>query len=337
LPSGASFTDHGNGTGTFSWIPEKGQAGLYDVTFIASDGDLEDSCIVEITVNEEENLPPEAQDDYAEVEEDSFNNVVDVLSNDSDPNNDSLIIISVTDPLYGTIFNHDSHITYNPDSDYCGDDEFSYTVHDGHGGTDTAMVFIKINCVNDPPKTPGKPSGPTQGKAGVQLTYYAVTTDPDNDDLSYLFDWGDGTTSGWTEPVPMGTNASAFHKWSEGTYYIKVKADDGHGLQTGWSEHLSITIPRSRESRVKESKSTSARHQFFSDKSALTSQPQSLNTDRFGFNLNTNPFFNCFKDGKTIWIFFRLVLRIIHGDYNGMELDDVLRYEGWINEKLNWR
>jgi plastocyanin len=51
LPSGAGFTDHGNGTGTFNWTPIPGQKGSYDVTFRASDGLLLDTEIVTITVN----------------------------------------------------------------------------------------------------------------------------------------------------------------------------------------------------------------------------------------------------------------------------------------------
>ena len=43
LPAGASFTDRGDGTGLFSWTPAEGQAGVYAVTFKATDGALQDS------------------------------------------------------------------------------------------------------------------------------------------------------------------------------------------------------------------------------------------------------------------------------------------------------
>jgi hypothetical protein len=38
LPSGSSFTDHGNNTGTFSWMPVAGQAGTHTVSFSGTDG-----------------------------------------------------------------------------------------------------------------------------------------------------------------------------------------------------------------------------------------------------------------------------------------------------------
>ena len=50
LPALATFTDQGNGTGIFDWTPAVGQAGRYEITFRASDGMLEDSQRVVITI-----------------------------------------------------------------------------------------------------------------------------------------------------------------------------------------------------------------------------------------------------------------------------------------------
>ena len=43
LPARASFTDRGDGTGIFDSTPAVGQAGTYPITFVASDGALQDS------------------------------------------------------------------------------------------------------------------------------------------------------------------------------------------------------------------------------------------------------------------------------------------------------
>lgn len=51
LPGGAVFVDSLNGAGSFSWTPSFGQEGVYNVTFIASDGFLADSEVVTITVD----------------------------------------------------------------------------------------------------------------------------------------------------------------------------------------------------------------------------------------------------------------------------------------------
>ncbi len=50
LPPGASFTDHGDGQGTFWFVPNSSQVGSIEVTFVASDGILADSETVQITV-----------------------------------------------------------------------------------------------------------------------------------------------------------------------------------------------------------------------------------------------------------------------------------------------
>ncbi|MBI3618316.1 MAG: hypothetical protein HY210_08935 [Candidatus Omnitrophica bacterium] len=49
---GASFTDNGNGTGTFSWTPDFAQSGFYPVVFQVSDGPLVAEQTVTVTVND---------------------------------------------------------------------------------------------------------------------------------------------------------------------------------------------------------------------------------------------------------------------------------------------
>jgi PKD repeat protein len=271
LPSGADFTDNGDGTGTFSWTPGHTQEGEYDVTFIASDGDLEDDCVVHIEVFDAGPVPPNAVDDYYEVDEDSEDNVLDVLENDYDLNGDDITIIDVTDPKNGTLINHGDYITYNPFADHFGEDDFEYTISDGDL-TDTAKVDIKIIGINDPPETPDAPEGPSEGKSGQTYTFTAVTTDIEGDDIAYLFDWGDGTTSGWTAFFPSGTEASATHSWVKGEYNIRVQAKDEHGDLSEWSDIKEFTSPRSRER-----------------------------------SLNINPLINYFREGRSIIDFIRLI------------------------------
>jgi len=61
LPSGASFTDHGNNTGTFTWTPTGAQAGMYLLTFQGTDalGNI-GATFTQIMVIP----PPPANDDF---------------------------------------------------------------------------------------------------------------------------------------------------------------------------------------------------------------------------------------------------------------------------------
>jgi hypothetical protein len=58
LPTNAGFVDSGNGVGAFTFTPDYIQEGVYNVLFYASDGILDDSETVVVTVNSSGNQPP---------------------------------------------------------------------------------------------------------------------------------------------------------------------------------------------------------------------------------------------------------------------------------------
>jgi hypothetical protein len=100
---------------------------------------------------------------------------------------------------------------------------------------------------NSPPLTPQRPTGPSSGKINVEYTYSTSTTDPNGDNVFYMWSWGDGTTSQWLGPYASGASALTTHTWTEqGAYTIKVKAKDVHGEESDWSEALTVTLPRDR-------------------------------------------------------------------------------------------
>jgi len=99
-----------------------------------------------------------------------------------------------------------------------------------------------------PSEPPQKPTlvGPRNGKTGISYTFNATTTDPDRNQVSYLFDWGDGSVSEWIGPVDSGTMVSATHTWEEkANFTVRVKAKDEHGYESDWSDPLTVTMPHS--------------------------------------------------------------------------------------------
>ncbi|MEL6828598.1 MAG: cadherin-like domain-containing protein, partial [Pseudomonadota bacterium] len=73
----------------------------------------------------------------------------DLLSNDTDPNNDPLNLASFTQPTNGTVVdNGDGTLSYTPSAGFSGTDTFSYVVSDGTE-TDTATVSIVVSDVGD--------------------------------------------------------------------------------------------------------------------------------------------------------------------------------------------
>ena len=106
---------------------------------------------------------------------------------------------------------------------------------------------LKIRGDSQAPNKPMKPSGPANGKVGTEYTFTTSTTDPEVDEVYYLFDWGDGTSSGWKGPYDSGDTCEASNKWSTaGTYEIKAIAKDTNGVISDWSEPLGITITKNR-------------------------------------------------------------------------------------------
>lgn len=96
---------------------------------------------------------------------------------------------------------------------------------------------------SNPPATPAVPSGPTHGVREVEYIFSSSTTDPDGDQIFYMFSWDDGTSSQWLGPYSTGVTVSTSHSWSElGTYNVKVKAKDTNGATSDWSQPHEISI-----------------------------------------------------------------------------------------------
>jgi hypothetical protein len=97
---------------------------------------------------------------------------------------------------------------------------------------------------NISPNIPIKPSGPSEGQPFVNYTFSTVTTDPNNDNIRYGWDWnGDLLVDEWTLYYPSNTPFQINHSWSiEDVYDIRVKAQDIDGDTSNFSTPLSIII-----------------------------------------------------------------------------------------------
>jgi len=106
---------------------------------------------------------------------------------------------------------------------------------------------LQIDDPSQPPIKPNPPLGPSEGTIRVEYDFIAVTTDPENDELYYLFDWGDDTTSDWIGPFESGEECTVSHTWNaKDTYQVKVRAKDINGVQSEWSDPLFISMPKYR-------------------------------------------------------------------------------------------
>ncbi|MEP9351911.1 tandem-95 repeat protein [Xanthobacter sp. KR7-225] len=126
------------------------------------------------------------------------------LGNDIDLDGDALTLAGVGDAIGGTVALEDGAITFTPDADFNGDASFTYTIADGHGGTDTETVSIYVVPVNDAPVA-GDDAATTAEDTPLVLTaaqLLANDADVDGDTLSVT---GFGGASGGTLVYSGGT------------------------------------------------------------------------------------------------------------------------------------
>ncbi len=99
---------------------------------------------------------------------------------------------------------------------------------------------------NQPPAAPTI-TGPAKGTVKVATKYNFTTIDPEGDEVYYFIDWGDTMNTSWIGPYASGQVVGQSHSWSKkGTYVIRAKAKDSHGLESDW-ENLEISMPCSTQ------------------------------------------------------------------------------------------
>jgi len=94
-------------------------------------------------------------------------------------------------------------------------------------------LLLIANCAaNQPPNSP-KITGPAQGTTNTSYTFTALTTDSDNDTISYTFDWDDRTELTITDFLRNGTSSIQNHSWTQaGRYDIIVTVMDANNETT---------------------------------------------------------------------------------------------------------
>jgi uncharacterized repeat protein (TIGR01451 family) len=95
-----------------------------------------------------------------------------------------------------------------------------------------------VNQLNYPPTNPDV-YGPTEGFINIEYNFSIASTDIDNNEIRYIVDWDDGTSSE-SGFLITGESFNITHKWTQpGDYKINVSADDDN---TNSTSELTIKI-----------------------------------------------------------------------------------------------
>jgi len=177
LPTNASFTDNGDGTGTFDFNPDFTQAGSYPVTFYASDGLATDSEVVTISVNDAGNQAPVLDPIGPQSVDENVNLNFTVTASDADLTIPTLSAVNV--PVNATFTdNGDGTGTFDFTPDYTQATTYNVTFIASDGIlTDSEIVAITVNDVNRVPVL--DPIGAQTVAEGGNLNFIVSATDPD--------------------------------------------------------------------------------------------------------------------------------------------------------------
>ncbi len=106
------------------------------------------------------------------------------------------------------------------------------------GDTEFRAIYTLTNLhyPSDPPSDPVAPDGDDVGATGIDYSFSTVSTDPEGDNVSYRFDFGDGTVTDWLGPFASGDSCAASHSYNTvGTFDVIAQARDEWEFKTEWS------------------------------------------------------------------------------------------------------
>ena len=214
--SGVTFGGSGANR-TVTLQPKANQHGQSDLVFKVSDGVLETTTTLRLTVTSV-NDAPVAQAQALSTNEDVAKAFVLTAS---DVENDPLIYHLVTGPANGTLSGSGTTRTYTPNANFNGTDRITFKVNDGTVDSAVAAIDITVNSVND---TPVAQAQALSTDEDVAKAFTLIASDADNDPLTYHLVTGpaNGTLSG------SGTNRTYTPNANfNGTDRVTFKVNDG--------------------------------------------------------------------------------------------------------------
>ena len=138
-----------NPDGSFIYVPQGNFTGTDSFVYVVDDGKGKDDIgTVSLVVNSLNDAPVAVNDEAVTNINEAV--TIDVLVNDSDPDNDPLTI-STASASSGTATIVENQINYNPTEGFSGTDSINYTITDGQGGSASAVVTVTVNNNLHPP------------------------------------------------------------------------------------------------------------------------------------------------------------------------------------------
>ena len=219
-------------SGKLAYLPKEGFSGTDSFTYTVknSAGKTAEATVrvkVKKSSGGKNNAPDAVEDSVATTKDAAV--TIDVLVNDTDPENDTLRIASVTQPAgapTATISN--GKIIFDPKG-VVGSISFSYTISDGHGNTaDTVVTVASTDPGSGNVHYPLITGETVTTKDGVDILIDVLANDTDADGDTLILDQIDSGSHGETHKVGNKVLYKPIPGWTgTDTFYYGVH--DGHG------------------------------------------------------------------------------------------------------------
>jgi VCBS repeat-containing protein len=263
IPSVVSTTTHGglafNSNGSFVYTPDTNFVGTDSFTYKVNDG-LADSAVGTVTIKVNQ-VPIATADSYVIPKgfPAHFDAATGVLSNDTDPDNDTLTASLVSGPTNGSlvIFDTDGSFSYTPNLTFVGADSFTYKANDGLADSNTVTVTILVDtppvAVNNSYSTPvntqltvAAPQGilandsdgdsePITATAITQPTHGTLTLNSDGS-FTYMPNLGFGGTDHFTYKASDG-------KLDSNTATVTIEVTGASSVQASPVRNYRTSVP----------------------------------------------------------------------------------------------
>lgn len=244
-PEGASITLQG----VFSWTPSEAQGpGSFQITVIVSDGSLNDSETILVTVNEAGTFPPVLNPIGDKIVDEGTLLRFNATASDADIPPQTLTYSASSLPPGANIDPATGTFTWTPTESH-GPNTYSVTIIVSDGSmTDSEVITITVNEVNRSPSI--SVPGSQTVEEGIVLSFVVTATDPDSPANSITFSASNMPQGATFDPVTRRFTWTPTEEQGPGSYLVTFTATDDGVPSLSASKSVAITVNETNQEPV---------------------------------------------------------------------------------------